>query len=646
MRKNNLKKGIVFIIISIALIFAIFSIFNRSISDDQNIVGDSSSSESESFGNQGNLMEPVLSDSENKAPSITINSPDSNHLYGNNAPSFNISIIEDKTIFEDNFESDLSKWVSITGLWHKTNSSSSWPNSYYSYKNSMWFGQESTGDYETNSREKGSLTSIFFDLSLITQANLEFYQWREGELHDCSYIYISIDGKSWDLLNKTSKESSSITAWERKIIDISKYCGNHSVQIKFEFDTKDKRHNKHRGWLIDDVKIYDTSFTEPITWYTLDNGIVNTTFTGTEGKIDQTIWDTVENGKVYLKFYAKDALNNIGSAEVIIEKDICTPVIIISSPSQDTLFGTDSPSFKISIIEENLDIMWYTMDDGLTNKTFRETRGTIDQALWDTVGDGDIIIKFFAEDYVNNIGSAQISIKKNTSSPLTNINYTSVYLPNFVSKSTLFSFSTEVNIKIDVDNTLYRVDGGNWIVYSTQFDLESYSEGIHSIEYYSVDITGNKEAIKNESIYLDIDSSTTSMSYTPTSEPNIVNKTTIFTLLMNDGFGSGVNITKYRIDSDNWITYFGRFNLEEFNHGNHTIEYYSVDKVGNMEKIETLNVKLMIDNGENEGDANEGNNAKKSKKTELPKYIVQILSSVGLASVLYFIFKKVICCNN
>ncbi len=195
-------------------------------------------------------------------------------------------------------------------------------------------------------------------------------------------------------------------------------------------------------------------------------------------------------------------------------------------------------------------------------------------------------------------------------------------------------------------NTLYRVDGGNWIVYSTQFDLESYSEGIHSIEYYSVDITGNKEAIKNESIYLDIDSSTTYMSYTPTSEPNIVNKTTIFTLLMDDGFGSGVNITKYRIDSGNWITYFGRFDLGEFNNGNHTIEYYSVDKVENMEEFKNLNVNLMIDNGGNEGDANEGNNVKKSKKTEIPNFIIQILSSVVLASALYFIFKKVICCNN
>ncbi len=41
-------------------------------------------------------------------------------------------------------------------------------------------------------------------------------------------------------------------------LDISSYCGNSSVRIRFYFDTVDHQYNNYRGWLIDDVRIYYT----------------------------------------------------------------------------------------------------------------------------------------------------------------------------------------------------------------------------------------------------------------------------------------------------------------------------------------------------------------------------------------------------
>lgn len=161
--------------------------------------------------------------------------------------------IVNKTLFEDDFESGSSKWSSITGLWHMTNSSSSWPNSSHSTENSMWFGQESTGDYDTGGRVEGNLTSVSFDLSLVYQANLEFYHWRVGESgRDFSYVNISTDGNSWDNIYQTDLD---ISPWEKKIIDISTYCGNSSVMIVFYFDTGDGVNNDRRGWLVDDVRV-------------------------------------------------------------------------------------------------------------------------------------------------------------------------------------------------------------------------------------------------------------------------------------------------------------------------------------------------------------------------------------------------------
>ncbi|MFX1589782.1 MAG: CARDB domain-containing protein, partial [Promethearchaeota archaeon] len=161
-------------------------------------------------------------------------------------------------IFSDDFESGLSNWVSKSGLWHLTDNSSAWQNPYHSPIHSMWFGNESTGNFETSFREFGNITSISIDLSGTVMAFLEFYHWREGEggSFDSSNVYISINGFFWDLVYQNSE--SYVNPWEKVSIDISAYAGNPSVQIMFEFDTFDDLFNDFRGWLIDDIVILGT----------------------------------------------------------------------------------------------------------------------------------------------------------------------------------------------------------------------------------------------------------------------------------------------------------------------------------------------------------------------------------------------------
>jgi hypothetical protein len=45
-----------------------------------------------------------------------------------------------------------------------------------------------------------------------------------------------------------------------------------------------------------------------------------------------------------------------------------------------------------------------------------------------------------------------------------------------------------------VTATMYRIDGGEWLVYDGAFDVTG--EGNHTVEYYSVDVAGNEEAIQ------------------------------------------------------------------------------------------------------------------------------------------------------
>jgi hypothetical protein len=78
---------------------------------------------------------------------------------------------------------------------------------------------------------------------------------------------------------------------------------------------------------------FDISIDEPFlnfTWNTLDGGIINKTFSGFTGTIDQTEWDKIGNGSVTIRFYANDSTGNQGYEEVKILKDTITPTSLIS----------------------------------------------------------------------------------------------------------------------------------------------------------------------------------------------------------------------------------------------------------------------------------------------------------------------------
>ena len=137
------------------------------------------------------------------------------------------------------------------------------------------------------------------------------------------------------------------------------------------------------------------------TWYTIDNGLTNITFTGSTGTVDQTEWDKISSCFVTLTFYGNNTLGVISSSEVVIVKDIANPIIIINSPKPNDLIGIIAPSFDISIEEPNLDKMWYTVDGCITNTTFT-TNGTINQELWNIVSNGTTTITFYANDSAGN----------------------------------------------------------------------------------------------------------------------------------------------------------------------------------------------------------------------------------------------------
>jgi parallel beta-helix repeat protein len=91
--------------------------------------------------------------------------------------------------------------------------------------------------------------------------------------------------------------------------------------------------------------------------------------------------------------------------------DIDPPNITINFPSNYDVFGSNAPDFNVEIIEPHIDKMWYTINNGATSIIFT-LNGTINQALWDTLPEGNVTIRFYANDTVGNVYFQEIIIIK------------------------------------------------------------------------------------------------------------------------------------------------------------------------------------------------------------------------------------------
>ncbi|MFX1312695.1 MAG: hypothetical protein ACFFHD_08800, partial [Promethearchaeota archaeon] len=145
-------------------------------------------------------------------------------------------------------------------------------------------------------------------------------------------------------------------------------------------------------------------------YYTLDGGSPHS-ISSTSGTIDQGAWDALPDGYITLRFYVEDTAGSSKYEELIIIKDSQAPIIEIISPTSGKKFSSSAPDFIVKITDEHLDKMWYTLDSGLTEYFFT-TNGTINEAAWDALSEGTVIIHFYASDIAGNISSAQVSITK------------------------------------------------------------------------------------------------------------------------------------------------------------------------------------------------------------------------------------------
>ncbi|MFX1296486.1 MAG: FG-GAP-like repeat-containing protein [Promethearchaeota archaeon] len=163
------------------------------------------------------------------------------------------------------------------------------------------------------------------------------------------------------------------------------------------------------------------------------------------------------------------------------------PFIIINEPPQYEIIGDIAPEFDITVRDYDLDSMWYTLDNGITNITFSQFIGSIDQLEWNELEDGTVIIEFFANDTAGQIGNAFLIVGKNVWSqpnPPINVNYYSGYYSIYLVWDPP-EYSAPVN-----NYNVYRGDiSGGEKIYVGSTDTNNFTDdtvGINKDYYYII----------------------------------------------------------------------------------------------------------------------------------------------------------------
>ena len=198
---------------------------------------------------------------------------------------------------------------------------------------------------------------------------------------------------------------------------------------------------------------------------------------------------------------------------------------------------------------------------------------------------------------VDNVGNEEVhqtirGIKLDKVSPMTEISLSGDSGENDWYISPVQVTLSAADVISGISSIKYRTDDGNWQEYSSSFNIGS--DGRHKVEYYSLDNAGNREDAKAMDFRIDMTPPETIASLSGTQGGNGWYLGPVEVTLMSTDNHSGLNNTRYRVDSSDWQEYSSKFTISSDKE--YKVEYYSVDMAGNAESQATISVKIDTQN--------------------------------------------------
>jgi len=275
-------------------------------------------------------------------------------------------------------------------------------------------------------------------------------------------------------------------------------------------------------------------------------------------------------------------------------EDVSSKGLTVDDTPPATTLSIGDPRYLVggNFVTPSTPLTLLAVDGGVTPVGLNYTEYRVDGGNWKTyssplslAGEGAQILEYRSRDLLGNSEAVQsMQIVVDDTPPATAISIGEPkYLTggNFVNSSTPLTLSAADN-GVGSNSTFYRLWDGSWSPwrdYSTSFNLAG-RDGTWYVEFLSFDYLGNEETVQNETLILDDTPPTT-----------MISPAAPFTLNATDS-GCGVNVTMYRIDGGSWTVYTGGFTLTE---GEHTIYYYSIDNLGNVEQERSLVVRPPVE---------------------------------------------------
>jgi hypothetical protein len=363
------------------------------------------------------------------------------------------------------------------------------------------------------------------------------------------------------------------------------------------------------GGPLTSLVIGDPNYTDMMTYISpltlLDFSVIDQSGTGirnTTYRIDSGAWENYTakgafnlsgEGNHYLEWCSTDYAGNVeGISSVVLRLDGMPPITALSLGDPSYLVGGN-------FVNSSTPISLQAIDGGATPVGFDYTGYRIDGGSWGVYSspfhlliEGSHTVDFFSSDKLLNLETQRsVTVVVDNTPPVTSLvidgpEYSSIDI--FVSSITEF-YMTAVdggNPAAGLNLTSYRVwnlTWSSWIAYSQPLTLGG-ADGLRFVEYRSFDLLGNVEEKGNITVNLDDTPPVTNITQSGVG----VTTETVFTLAATDS-GCGVNVTRYRIDGGNWITYLGGFTLPK---GEHNITYYSNDMLNNTESERWLVVTV------------------------------------------------------
>lgn len=135
-----------------------------------------------------------------------------------------------------------------------------------------------------------------------------------------------------------------------------------------------------------------------------------------------------------------------------------------------------------------------------------------------------------------------------------------------------------------VKDTYYSINGEEYKKYAQAITFSEEKEYI--IKYFSVDNVGNDEELKEITVIYDKTAPSTKLEITADEHENIISARSTIKLTSEDS-GIGVKRIVFKINDGKEYTYQQPLRAANLPQGEHTLTYYSVDKVGNKEAVNT-----------------------------------------------------------